>query len=70
MRTRLEVFQCLDSRFRGNDKQGGNDERDASLWSPYPKLGLEVHGTVSPRLGGIMDGQRHLCEEGASVFGL
>ena len=29
MRTRLEVFQRLDSRFRGNDKQGGNDEGDA-----------------------------------------
>ena len=40
MRTRLEVFQRLDSRFRGNDKQGGNDEGDAFPWSPYPKLGL------------------------------
>ena len=40
MRTRFEVFQRLDSRFRGNDKQGGNDEGDAFLWSPYPKLGL------------------------------
>ena len=39
MRTRLEVFQRLDSRFRGNDKQGGNDEGDAFLWPPYPKLG-------------------------------
>ena len=39
MRTRLEVFQRLDSRFCGNDKQGGNDEGDAFLWSPYPKLG-------------------------------
>ena len=41
MRTRLEVFQRLDSRFRGNDKQGGNDEGDAFPWSPYPKLGLQ-----------------------------
>ena len=41
MRTRLEVFQRLDSRFRGNDKQGGNDEGDAFPWSPYPKLGLK-----------------------------
>ena len=40
MRTRLEVFQRLDSHFRGNDKQGGNDEGDAFPWSPYPKLGL------------------------------
>ena len=40
MRTQLEVFQRLDSRFRGNDKQGGNDEADAFPWSPYPKLGL------------------------------
>ena len=40
MRTRLEVFQRLDSRLRGNDKQGGNDEGDAFLRSPYPKLGL------------------------------
>ena len=40
MRTRLEVCQRLDSRFRGNDKQGGNDEGDAFPWSPYPKLGL------------------------------
>ena len=40
MRTQLEVFQRLDSRFRGNDKQGGNDEGDAFPWSPYPKLGL------------------------------
>ena len=40
MRTRLEAFQRLDSRFRGNDKQGGNDEGDAFPWSPYPKLGL------------------------------
>ena len=41
MRTRLEVFQCLDCRFRGNDKQGGNDEGDAFPGSPYPKLGLK-----------------------------
>ena len=41
MRTQLEVFQRLDSRFRGNDKQGGNDEGDAFPWSPYPKLGLQ-----------------------------
>ena len=41
MRTRLEVFQRLDSRFRGNDKQGGNDEGDAFPYSPYPKLGLK-----------------------------
>ena len=40
MRTRIEVFQRLDSRFRGNDKQGGNDEGDAFPWSPYPKLGF------------------------------
>ena len=40
MRTQLEAFQRLDSRFRGNDKQGGNDEGDAFPWSPYPKLGL------------------------------
>ena len=40
MRTQLEVFQRLDSRFRGNDKQGGNGEGDAFPWSPYPKLGL------------------------------
>ena len=40
MWTRLEVFQRLDSRFRGNDKQGGNDEGDAFPWSPYPKPGL------------------------------
>ena len=40
MRTRLEVFQRLDSRFRGNDKQGGNDEGDDFPWSPYPKLGF------------------------------
>ena len=39
MRTRLEVFQRLDSRVRGNDKQGGNDEGDDFPWSPYPKLG-------------------------------
>ena len=37
MRTQLEVFQRLDSRFHGNDKQGGNDEGDAFPWSPYPK---------------------------------
>ena len=36
MRTRLEVFQRLDSRFRGNDFPG----------SPYPKLGLLMY--VSP----------------------
>ena len=42
MRTRLEVFQCLDSRFRGNDKQSGNDERDTFPWFPYPKLGLHT----------------------------
>ena len=40
MWTQLEVFQRLDSRFRGNHKQGGNDEADAFPWSPYPKLGL------------------------------
>ena len=40
MRTRLEVFQRLASRLRGNDKQGGNDEGDAFPWSPYPKLGF------------------------------
>ena len=40
MWTQLEAFQRLDSRFRGNDKQGGNDEGDAFPWSPYPKLGL------------------------------
>ena len=28
MWTQLEVFQRLDSRFRGNHKQGGNDEGD------------------------------------------
>ena len=32
MRTRLEVFQGLDSRFRGN----------AFPWSPYPKLGFLI----------------------------
>ena len=48
MRTRLEVFQRLDSRFRGNDKQGGNDEGDAFPWFPYPKLGLNQ---VLPDLG-------------------
>ena len=69
MRTRLEVFQRLDSRFRGNDKQGGMTKRRLPL-VPLSEAGVEVHGTVSPRLGGIMDGQRHLCEEGASVFGL
>ena len=42
MWTQLEAFQRLDSRFRGNDKQGGNDEGDAFPWSPYPKLGLEI----------------------------
>ena len=35
MWTRLEVFQCLDSRFCGNDKQSGNDERDTFPWFPY-----------------------------------
>ena len=40
MWTQLEAFQRLDSRLRGNDKQGGNDEGDAFPWSPYPKLGL------------------------------
>ena len=39
MWTQLEAFQRLDSRFRGNDKQGGNDEGDAFPWSPYPKPG-------------------------------
>ena len=48
MWTRLEVFQRLDSRFRGNDKQAGNDEGDAFPWSPYPKLGL-VKGNVMVR---------------------
>ena len=46
MRTQLEVFQRLDSRFRGNEKQGGNDEGDAFPRSPYPKLGLLTY--VSP----------------------
>ena len=32
MWTQLEVFQRLDSRFRGNHKQGGNDEGD-----PFPR---------------------------------
>ena len=39
MWTQLEAFR-LDSRFRGNDKQGGNDEGDAFPGSPYPKLGF------------------------------
>ena len=47
MRTRLEAFQRLDARFRGNDKQGGNDEGDAFPWSPYPKLGLAYVARVS-----------------------
>ena len=46
MRTRLEVFQRLDSRFRGNDKQGGNDEGDAFPWSPYPKPGLKMEQNI------------------------
>ena len=46
MRTRLEVFQRLASRLRGNDKQGGNDEGDAFPWSPYPKLGLDKAKSV------------------------
>ena len=50
MRTRLEVFQRLDSRLRGNDKQGGNDEGDAFLWSPYPKLGLHSMESTSANL--------------------
>ena len=49
MRTRLEVFQCLDSRFRGNDKQGGNDEGDAFPWSPYPKPGFPYIFLVAPK---------------------
>ena len=50
MRTQLEIFQRLDSRFRGNDKQGGNDEGDAFPWSPYPKLGLPmVAPPMAPR---------------------
>ena len=40
MRTRLEVFQRLDSRFRRNGNQGGNDEGDAFPWFLHPKLGL------------------------------
>ena len=46
MWTQLETFQRLDSRFRGNDKQGGNDEGDAFPWSPYPKLGLALPTAV------------------------
>ena len=50
MWTQLEVFQRLDSRFRGNDngndKQSGNDEGDAFPWSPYPKLGLIISPTA------------------------
>ena len=49
MRTQLEVFQRLDSRFRGNDKQGGNGEGDAFPWSPYPKLGLAASVGASLR---------------------
>ena len=49
MWTQLEAFQRLDSRFRGNDKQGGNDEGDAFPWSPYPKLGFyEVESVPLP----------------------
>ena len=47
MWTQLEAFQRLDSRLRGNDKQGGNDEGDAFPWSPYPKLGLYRLATVA-----------------------
>ena len=43
MWTQLEAFQRLDSRCRGNDKQGGNEEGDAFPWSPYPKLGLYTY---------------------------
>ena len=46
MRTRLEVFQRLDSRCRGNNKQGGNDEGDAFPWSPYPKPGLKMEQNI------------------------
>ena len=38
MWTQLEAFQRLDSRFRGNDKQGGNDEGDAFPWSPIQRF--------------------------------
>ena len=46
MWTQLEVFQRLDSRFRGNEKQSGNDEGDVFPWSPYPKLGLIISPTA------------------------
>ena len=56
MRTRLEVFQRLDSRFRGNDNQGGNDEGDAFPWFPYPKLGLlSSKGSKFPMLTPVSD---------------
>ena len=44
MWTQLEVFQRLDSRFRGNHKQGGNDEGDTfprtliRNWGAIPSL--------------------------------
>ena len=50
MRTQLEVFQRLDSRFRGNDKQSGNDERDTFPWFPYPKLGLSMRSFMLPAI--------------------
>ena len=58
MRTRLEVFQRLASRLRGNDKQGGNDEGDAFPWSPYPKLGLVLAMTST---GLVMGAQLSIC---------
>ena len=42
MRTRLEAFQRLDSRFRGNELNSPDDRpQQPSLTQPYPKLGLE-----------------------------
>ena len=54
MWTQLEAFQRLDSRFRGNDKQGGNDEGDAFPWSPYPKLGLSRVTPVSDKIRHVL----------------
>ena len=54
MWTQLEAFQRLDSRFRGNDKQGGNDEGDAFPWSPYPKLGFPYGSPSSQSLTLVM----------------
>ena len=51
MWTQLEVFQRLDSRFRGNHKQGGNDEGEAFPWSPYPKLGFNTALQGAPANG-------------------